>query len=103
MQTIASFFKILKKKNFIKKQQKVVLEKYQLMGEKVYRLYLEGADVGTHFEESCADIKNRIIQIQEYHQAIQELKSNQKICSQCGTQQTEKKAEFCANCGTKLD
>lgn len=59
---------VMEKKNVIKRHQKEIIEKYQVIGEKVYAFYTEGLDVGEKFQEECSDINeimNNINKIQE--------------------------------------
>jgi DNA-directed RNA polymerase subunit M/transcription elongation factor TFIIS len=84
----------------VKAEQKVIVEQYQLMGEKVFDLYKQGADVGRFFEEHCIEITKRLEAIAAHQQQISTLKG-EVTCPKCGLKQ-QNKVSFCSKCGQSL-
>lgn len=54
---VSSQKNIMDKKNEIKHQQRTIIEKYQLLGEKLFSYFKSGADVGETFNDECNEIQ----------------------------------------------
>lgn len=120
---------IMDKKSLIKKEQKAILDEYQLIGEKVYSFFTGGVNVGKEFEENCKSITNRLERINELQNEIEKVKEekeikksivvndiikenefediketnlleeNENYCLKCGAK-NEVNSNFCHKCGT---
>ncbi len=72
---------------------------YVQIGEQVYRAYSAGESSVN--DESCAQIKEIELKIEELSAKVLELKNASK-CSNCGAEVTKDTA-FCSKCGNKIN
>ena len=90
----------LRLSNEISQLNKQVAQKYQQLGEMVYKAYKNKPDEAPDCESVYAEIDELQKGIDERNSRINTLEPV-KVCPNCGTH-VEDNAAFCPNCGTKL-
>ena len=102
----------------IKKEEVLIEQQYEKIGEYFYRKRCEGMELPTKLEEYCVSIDIALATIKELQEEREELRDTpeiiyedaipyaeedreQFICAQCG-KTAEPGALFCVACGSKL-
>ncbi len=102
----------------IKKEELVIEQQYEKIGEYFYRKRCEGMELPAALEECCVAIDISLATIKELQEELEELRDGPAVtfedeipyapedredlhCSGCG-KTAERGALFCANCGSKL-
>ena len=102
----------------IKKEELLIEQQYEKIGEYFYRKRCEGMELPTKLEEYCVAIDIALATIKELQEEREELRDapeiiyedaipyaeedrEQFVCSNCG-KPAEPGALFCVACGTKL-
>ena len=65
---------IMEKKAIIKKEEKEILDIYQVIGEKVFGFYKSGSDVGEAFQEDCKSILEKLEKINNLQEELEQVK-----------------------------
>lgn len=90
---------ITKLNSQISSEKDKIKDLYVKIGEQVYKAYSAGES--SVYDESCAQIKEIELKINELTAKVLELKNASK-CSNCGAEVTKDTA-FCPKCGTKIN
>ncbi len=83
---------ILEKKALIKKEEKEILDIYQVIGEKVFEVYKSGADVGEAFHEDCKVILEKLEKINNLQQELEQVKLEKEETIKMNTMKLEEES-----------